>query len=229
MLLDLSLLMGQPVTEEAPIAEGEEAVQSETDLLNTALGLIGAQRINNITDNSPNANWCKTMYPNLRRSLLRYHYWNFAEDRAQLSLSADPPLFEFTSRYALPANFIRLTTYNGAQLPNPITVLISTPYFWPGTCYPWKIEGRFLLSNDSQAFITYIRDEPNPALWDPLFFETVYTKLAGMLAMAIGKDSTKSVNLLQTASNMILSIATAADGQESAPSTYPVPDLIIGR
>src|SRR3990167_5668634 len=174
---------------------------SQTDLLNDALGQIGAARITAIDDGSINANHCQTFYPALRRGLLRSHHWNFAEARVQLAQDAVGPVFEYTFSYTLPADLWRM----------------------------FKVEGRKLLSNDGEVKIVYVQDVTDPNLWDAIFYQTIAAWLASKLASAISKDAKLSQALLIEATRVLLPLALAVDGQESLVTPFIVDDLMWGR
>ena len=200
---------------------------SETDLLNDALGQIGASRITAIDDGSAKANWCATFYPSLRRGMIRAHHWNFAEARQELAQDAVAPIFEFSFSYTLPPLLLKIKEYNGSLLTVPTGV---DPYYWmhPYEGY-YKIEGRKLLTNDGIVKIVFVQDVTNPDVWDSLFYQALATHLASKLAAAITKDSNKSTQLLQAATALLYPLAMAVDGQEGTVIPYAVPDLLWGR
>ena len=197
-------------------------MSSETDFLNDALGQIGAERIDNIDDGSVNANYCQTFYPALRRAALRGHWWNFAEDRAQLAQDVTAPAFEFSFSYSLPASCLRIKEYNGANLDTSNLDLINI-------IRQFKIEGRKLLTNDGEVKIIFIKDITDPNLWDPLFYQALATQLASKLAMAIPKSAKMSEALLVGAVDILFPEAKAVDGQEGVITAFQVDDLTWGR
>lgn len=193
---------------------------SETDFLNDALGQIGASRITAIDDGSTEANHCLTFYPDLRRAGLSEHTWNFAEGRVELAQEAAPPIFGYTFSYPLPSDYLRMKEYNGANTDLTLT-LMQTGYF--------KIEGSKLLTNDGSVKIVYVRDVINPALWSPLFYQYLATRLASKLAGAIPKNIVMSTKKLEEAMGLLGPLALAVDGQESVSTPYIVDDLTWGR
>lgn len=203
-------------------------MSSQTDLLNDALGLAGVSpRISAIDDGTTNANHCLTFFPSLRDGLMRSHHWNFLVTRVQLALDVAVPVSTFAYAYTLPSDCLKVIEYAGAGT-----------FSWVNLTYPamtgvrnvtqYKIEGRKLLSNDSQAFIVYLRRETNPDLWDAMFYQAVVTFLAAKLAMAIPKDATRGNALSQQAEHLLLA-AMAIDGQEGSSEPFIVDDLIWGR
>ena len=198
---------------------------SETDFLNGALGRCGYTTITGIDDGSTNANWCKVFYGPLRRAILRAHHWNFAEARMELPQTPGAPDFEFAYWYTLPNNILKIKEYNGDQVkPNALD-----PLYWVTVAGRYKVEGNRLLTNDGIVKIVYVSDIDNPTLWDPLFYQAAEAWLASKLAMAIGKDSSKSQSLLNEAVSILMPLAMAVDGQEGTILPYFTDDLIYGR
>lgn len=200
---------------------------SETDLFNSALGLVGANPIRFADDDSTSSKMCMRFYVPLRNGLFRSARWNFCERRAQLAQLATPPAFEFAYAYQLPADCVRVWEYNGAG----VTTSSYLVYYQTGIRYQpmFKIEGRSLVSNDSQAYIVYSQKISNPAEWDPLFYQMVETWLASKLAAAIPKDMQKSAQLLNQAVQVLMPMALAADGQEGSLQPFVADALTWGR
>lgn len=198
---------------------------SETDLLNDALGQAGLPSITSLSaPNEPNAQWCRTFYPETRRGFLRAYRPNFSHARAQLQANATPPPFEFTTAWDLPANYLMLITYNGGA-----TTAANMDPDWRGVPVSWKIEGGQILSNDPVALIKYVKDQPNTLLWDPLCCQVVAAILSSKLIAAVWKDITKSQAKMKEAMELWLPMATAADGQSNSTEPFVVDDLTHGR
>lgn len=199
---------------------------SEADFLNGALGLIGAEPIENIDEGTTNANWCLTYWPQLRKSMIRSHHWNFAEDRGELVPNVVVPPFEFSLSFQLPPDLLKITEFNGFSVIVPPN---STPYYWEYIQGRYKIAGRNLFTNDSQAFIVYLKDIENPDLWDAIFYQAAESWLASKLARPIRKDSRLAESLMGVAVNVLLPLGMAVDGQEGSTRKYVNDDLIAGR
>lgn len=197
---------------------------SEVDVCNDALSQIGASVITALDDGSVNANHCTRLYPQLRRSILRSHHWNFAEARIALAQDATAPIFEFAFSYALPTDLLKIKEYNGAT---PTTSTLTL--FEIQLPRRYKIEGRKLLTNDGVVNIVYVRDETDPNIWDGLFYQVVATWLASKLANAIMKDSRTAKDLKVEVIDLLLPMAAAVDGQEGSEHPYAIDDLILGR
>ncbi len=191
---------------------------SETDLLNDALGQIGASPITAIDDGSLNANYCKRFYPALLDSLIRAHHWNWALKRIELAQDATAPLFGYAYSYTLPSDCLKVVEFNGA---NTSTTTLPLNIFF-------KIEGRALLTNDGTVKIGYLSRVTDPNIWDGLFYQAIAAWLASKLASAITKDTRKGMELLAEAQS-IFSEATSVDGQEGTVQPIITDDLTWGR
>lgn len=198
---------------------------TQTELLNDALGQVGAARITAIDDGSTNANHCQTFYPALRDGLLRGHFWNFALIWVELAQDAVPPTVGYAYSYELSPDFLRIKEYGGA---NPIVPSTLVTYTDRRLYLTYKIEGTKLRTNDGQAFIQYVSRVTNPDTWDALFYQAVSTLLAAKLSMAIRKEPKLSM-ALQEQGLSLLSTAMAVDGQEGSVEPQVVDDLIWGR
>lgn len=201
------------------------STQEETNLLNGALGRFGGTPITSINDGSTNANWCLRYYPNMRRMLIQIGTWSFCEGRVQLQVKPTPPAFEFSFAYSLPADIIRIKSYNGGEV-QPVA---NNPLYWIQYLNWYKIEGQELLTNDGQVFIVYVKDVDNPSLWSPLFYQTIEAWLANKLCMAILKNVGVADAFLKEAIGMYLPLAAAIDAQQNPTQPYIVDDFTWGR
>ncbi len=198
--------------------------RTETDIINDALGLIGARRITLLSSGEPNANFALCFYAALRDDLLRTAHWRFATERANLAQDPVTPAFEFAFQYTLPPDLIKLREYNGAN-----TDSTNLTLFERSQIPRFKVEGRKLLTNDGEVKIVYTKRITNPSLFDPMFFQTLSTWLASKLADAITKDREKSDSLVKQALEILLPMAAAVDGQEGSVEPYISDELIRGR
>ncbi len=198
--------------------------RTETDIINDALGLIGARRITLLSSGEPNANFALCFYAALRDDLLRLSHWRFATGRANLAQDPVTPAFEFAFQYTLPSDLIKLREYNGAN-----TDSTNLTLFERSQIPRFKVEGRKLLTNDGEVKIVYTKRITNPSLFDPMFFQTLSTWLASKLADAITKDREKSDSLVKQALEVLLPMAAAVDGQEGSVEPYISDELIRGR
>jgi len=199
-------------------------MSSETDFLNTALGRAGLPAITSLQAQEPNAQWCRTLYPPLRRAMIRSYQPNFAKKRKILQPDATGPVFGYAYAFNLPDKCLMVIEYAG-DLP---TVPTTDPKYYAITT-TWKVEGRQLLSNDSIVAVRYVEDIDNPALWDPMWFQWLATLLAADLIDAVYKDPNRSKVKREEAIAYWMPSALATDGQEKSLQEFIVDDLTWGR
>jgi hypothetical protein len=178
-----------------------------TDIANMALSRMGEPAISDISENSPRAIACRTHYEIVRDSLLRSHPWNFAVGRAQLS-ATDDPAFGWEFAYVLPADFLRLSTLNGKQADKCVT--------------DYTLESGAILTNSSEAKVTYVRRITDPTLFDPIFTEVLVFRLASAVAMAINKESSVRDEMEQLAALRLSEARFTNAGESKASVVSPV-------
>jgi len=163
------------------------AAQSQTDLCNGALQLLGVPSIVAITDNTPAARACSVAYDCTRRDELRKHKWNFAIKRVQLAPSATAPAFYFAYQFPLPADCLRVL------LPD-----------WQDDL-DWVIEGRQVLTNNCNGGQTdatgavlnlrYVADITDVTQWDSAFYNVFQIALAQTMCEQLTNSTSKKTTL----------------------------------
>lgn len=173
---------------------------SQVEICNRALIRLGADTITDITENTKEARLCNVIYDAVRRDLLRSHPWNFAMKRANLASSTTDPEFQYMYAYTLPSDCLR----------------VWDVYF---TTFPYKIEGRTLVTDDNACYLIYISDEDDTEIFDSAFTSLLSIKLAMEMCYNITGQSTM-VSVLQDEFNRIKREAKQFDGQEGSPATW---------
>lgn len=154
-------------------------MSSQTEIANYALVKVGANKITDINDsNSTEAVTVKTIYNQVRQSLLRSANWSFARIRSSLAQLETAPAFEFSFAYQLPSDFIKLV-----QVYNP--------------CSNWKKLSGQLHSDDTTMNIEYIADITDENDFDPLFEECVALKIATEICFKFSSNATLESTLRQ--------------------------------
>ena len=148
-----------------------------TEICNMALARIGSKRISDYSDNTDTekpAIYCRLLYEQTAKALMRGHLWRFARSRAQLSQDTTDPVFQWDYAYHLPADFLRhILIYDGSDLPEGRTYV------------SYEIEGKRLLIDESSVYMKYIRWVESPGDWDPLFIEVMVLQLASKLCVPL--------------------------------------------
>ena len=83
-------------------------MSSKIEIVNRALVKIGQARISSIDENSKGATSIRTVYDQVRDTLMQAYIWNFTKTRVQLAADTAAPLFGFQYRYRLPAGTLRV-------------------------------------------------------------------------------------------------------------------------
>lgn len=156
-------------------------VTSETEICNSALIKIGAQRILSIEDNSERARLLKEQYHKLRDELLYSHPWGFAISRATLAEDVTSPEFEWSHRFLLPLDCLRV---------------ISTDI--PKDNGEWAIEdGRYLMCHYSTVKIKYVKRITDVSKFTPGFAELLACAIAKEICYSITQSVTLRDSMLK--------------------------------
>lgn len=131
-------------------------------MANSALTIVGTRLISAITDTSKECTLVSTNWDIWRQAVLRMGLWKFAKnDKVLVADSAyATPQFRYQNRYALPADFIRLHSFNDLKGNAD------------GGDAPYQVMSGFIYTDMSYANLTYIADVTDVSMWDPLFKQT---------------------------------------------------------
>lgn len=186
---------------------------AKADVYAEALALIG-QDPASPGDGSKAANFADIFYQPLVDAALRAVKWNCAVARsAKLAADATAPNFKWTYRYALPnAPDYCLKVWGLNDDEDAI----------------YAVEGRYLMSNDSNVKIEFSKRVVDPDLWDAMLYQAITTGLASKLAAALLKDTKRALDLYKLYQAQ-LADAAAVDGQEGSRGVISSPDLINVR
>lgn len=171
---------------------------SSVDIVNSAALKLGVAPIASLDDGVKFSIAASNQYDKCRKQVLRAHPWNFAIRRVELASVVATPAFGFDYVFALPTNCLRV-------LPDP--EYYDTEY---------KVEGRYIYTNESTFKIKYIEDIEDVTLFDSCFEEALACALARDLAIHM-KNSTQLAQLMDGAYRMALKEARAVDAQEGTP------------
>jgi hypothetical protein len=154
---------------------------NETDVANIALTLLGQDPIISINDETSRAVIAKRRLPDVRDSVLELPpAWNFATTRVTLTaILATTPAWGMTNAYALPADFIALTTTRDQTSDFRLEYTAA--------------DGRILVTNLSPVDLMYVARVETVSLWPPSFVDAVATKLAAEMAIKV----TRNINLMK--------------------------------
>ena len=153
---------------------------SPTEVCNMALARFGARRINDYGDASEKtleAIYCRLFYEQTAKAFMRSFLWHFAMDQASLSQDTVSPTFQWSYKYHLPSDFLRLVlVYDGSD---PKT----------GRTYDtYEIMGKHLYIEESTVSLKYIKWVSSEGEWDPLFVDAMVLTLARKLVIPLSQD-----------------------------------------
>lgn len=188
-------------------------------MTNAAFAIIGEPPIATVDDTSPRAQRAAAVFLPLLERFLREHAWNWAKTRVELDAASPAPIFEWSYRFELPADFVTLVQLNGVACgPTKVGVL-------------YEIEGTDLLANDATADIQYIYKPTAEsavdaflAVMDPLSADAFTVLLASKLSNPLSRDSAAlGQQLYQQYLVQDLPRARTKNAQEAKLPTYTAP------
>lgn len=152
---------------------------SETQIANRALQKLGADRIESLTQDNPNARSMNAVYTQVRDEELRRHDWGFAIKRASIAADGTDAVWGGWKRYSKPNDYLRVIRDDES-----------------GVAVNWRIEGDYIVTDTASPLkIRYISRVTDPNTFDVLFAEAVACKLA----METCKEITGSTSAKQDA------------------------------
>lgn len=169
------------------------SITSLEEIANSALVKIGARPILSLTEGSIEAERCSKRMDPIRKIILRRHPWNFAIGRRTLAPSVDVPEFEYSYKFLLPADCLRL-----------LEVMDEVEF---------RLEGGYILSDESSLSIKYIRDVIDTNLFESLFAEAMACYLAWDISYPLTSNATLKDEMWK-AYRLALREAKSVDAQE---------------
>lgn len=183
---------------------------SDVEICNRALGLLGAQRITSLIDDSKAGRACNNNYVTSRDTVFQEHTWKECTRRAILAPLSSAPLFEWTYQYQLPTD--------------PYCIRVLDVY---NSVSSWKVEGRYLLTNDATVNIVYIGRITDPNVYSPMLKEAIALKLASDICFEITGDA-KLIGLFKNEYQKTLAEARSLDStQDGQGVTYVADEWIV--
>lgn len=172
-------------------------MNSETEIANAALLLIGAKEIIDLdSDTTTTGRIVQRWYAHTKDAFLRSYTWNFALARQSLSKDTTAVSTEFSNSYSLPTDpycLRALSVFNSDS--------------------EWRIEKRKLLIDDGSVILKYISRVNNTVEFDDLFTDALIYKLGGNMAFPVMRDKVLQKEL-KIEAERLAQIARTADSME---------------
>lgn len=184
--------------------------QSETEICNAALMLLGDKPLNSLDDLTDRARLCKQIWPMVLDDEIAAHRWKATLRRAELTRKAAAPAWGWSYQYALPTDPICLSVI---EMKDPKE--------------EYEIEGDVLLCNNTTALIRY-KTRIAAGAAGPGMQSALVARMMAELAMPITKKEAV-VKAAWAAYHAKISSALAADGQQGVGEVLEDTTLIDAR
>lgn len=159
---------------------------------------------------------CKARYAITRDAVLRAHPWNFAVKRATLASDATAPEWEYTARFALPSDCLRLLrTYEDTQYDQA----------------DYRVEGRYIVNAYGSAdtlYIEYVAQITDTAQFTPEFIDVLSARLAAEVSINLTQNKTATESLWSIYQEK-LQAARNTDAQEGSPRGFEATEWLQAR
>lgn len=142
--------------------------------------MMGANRIESLTENAPEARAINDVYDFSRKELLRMLPWRFAVDYVELANTGNTPILDWSQEYQLPSNVIKVLCLND-----------------PKANWPFEIMGDKLLCDDSTAKIKFVKDITDESKFDISFGQALASLIASKTATTIKGNATTQREMYQ--------------------------------
>lgn len=173
---------------------------STVSICNLALGHLGADRIDALTEASSEARACNRFYGQTLDALLAAGPpWRFARHEVVLAEVTGVTASRWAHVYALPVDLLRV---------REVRPVDGAPSGEGAVAY--ELFGDRLLTDLSPVSLRYIRRVDDPSTFPPLFIEALSWHLAARLAMPLTRDA----NQRQAAFQLALQTQAAASAAE---------------
>ena len=143
--------------------------RSITSIANRAIDLFGGLAITSLNDNTKAARALNRAYTPILEDLLSKHNWSFCKKRIELAVSTDDPLYEYTTAFDKPEDFLR--------------ILEVYPKY-----IKYQVEGQLILADAQELKCKYIALITDPTLFTSEFAELFSKKLAAEVCFKVTQN-----------------------------------------
>lgn len=196
---------------------------SKIDIWNMALSHLGVkQKVTSETEDSDEAEACRTFYDLALEEVLREFPWSFGRKTADLALIRENPNTLWTYEYRYPSDCLFLLR------------LVATTSGWEDRALiPFHLStdssGRVIWTNVKNAVAEYTMRVDNPVLFTAHFVRTLSYRLAALMAMRFLRIDPGIARLADLLYERSRQEGQAADAQENYQAQPPPTDLVRAR
>ena len=171
---------------------------SKLEIMNKALGMLGANQIYNIDDDTLEAKAAKKMYQPSLDSVLAETDWTFAIKRSMLDISeTKTPAWGGGNYFELPSDMIKI-------------VDVMNRYV------PWRREGNYIFTHASEFGLVYVARCVDPTYYPPYFIDALSAKLAVEMCYLLTNSTEKTNVLIDLYRGEYLPIAKTKNAREKS-------------
>lgn len=156
---------------------------TSVDIANLALYQLGADKIDALADDNERAKACNEFYNQSRQEILVLTRpgWNCAKKRLELDVDNSVPTFDYNNKFRLPDDCLRVL-YPSDTNGQPVRV-------------DWERRGKYLLINDSNCFLVYIKDLEDVTEMSPLLIRSISLQIASHISVRLKQSTTLKKNI----------------------------------
>ena len=145
---------------------------TDVQICNLALARLGDAKITTLGDATAQAQYCTLLYAQTVQEIQTDQDWQFCRKLASVTANGTAPAFGYSSRFALPGDFLRVLRVNGIDEDENFG--------------KWEIISGFIhTSLTGPIQLDYIASITDTTLFPPVFVELLTAKLAASLALPL--------------------------------------------
>lgn len=171
---------------------------SKLEIINKALGMLGANQVRTIEDNTLEAEAARKMYQPALDSILAETDWTFAIKRALLPKSEDKkPAWGNENYFELPADLIKIVDVMNRHI-------------------LWRREGNYIFSPADEFGLVYVARCVDPTFYPSYFIDALSAKLAVEMCYLLTNSTEKTNVLIDLYRGEYLPIAKTKNAREKS-------------
>lgn len=171
---------------------------SKLEIMNKALGMLGANQIYSVDDNTLEAKAATKMYQSSLDSVLAETDWTFAIKRSLLTKSEEKtPAWGNGNYFELPADLIKIVDVMNRDV-------------------HWQREGNYIFTKASEFGLVYVARCIDPTYYPSYFIDALAAKLAVEMCYLLTNSTEKTNVLIDLYRGEYLPIAKTKNAREKS-------------
>lgn len=164
---------------------------NQVEIANRALALLGANKINNLSEQTEEAKAINNMYKGSLKSILGECCWWFAKKRRMLNLVKVSPVFGGGNYFQLPNDLVRIFDATAE----------------------YELEGDYLLTPSNEIGVVYTHLQENTDKYTPEFIDAFACRLAYDACYDITNSTSKQGELMNLYLGQLLPTAISKNSR----------------